>query len=105
MEPRRRQPPLRPPQVALEGSQGYATSSATGLRKAVADRAMKMLGTPHVWGGEGSGGVDCSGLDKDCHGSVGVRMDHYHANQLALEADLLDKLKPGDLVGWDGLST
>lgn len=92
-----------PPQVALEGSQGYATSSATGLRKAVVDRAMKMLGTPYVWGGEGSGGVDCSGLTKIAYGSIGVRMDHYHANQLALGKRIsLDKLKPGDLVGWDG---
>ena len=92
-----------PERGGVGAPQDYAASSASGLRKAVVDRAMKMLGTPYVWGGESNGGVDCSGLTKIAYGSIGVRMDHYHANQLALGKRIsLDSLKPGDLVGWDG---
>ncbi|MFJ3232170.1 NlpC/P60 family protein [Streptomyces sp. NPDC086787] len=65
--------------------------------------AQKKLGTPYLWGGEGTasqgGRFDCSGLTKAAYESVGVTLprvanDQYNAGPHPSR----DQLLPGDLV-------
>ncbi|MGV9995235.1 NlpC/P60 family protein [Streptomyces sp. NPDC003374] len=65
--------------------------------------AQRKLGTPYLWGGEGTpeqgGRFDCSGLTQAAYASVGVRLprvanDQYNAGPHPKR----DELLPGDLV-------
>ncbi|WP_405490592.1 NlpC/P60 family protein [Streptomyces sp. NBC_00096] len=65
--------------------------------------AQKQLGTPYLWGGNGTadqdGRFDCSGLTKAAYESVGIELprvanDQYNAGPHPSRAELL----PGDLV-------
>ncbi|MEU8590264.1 bifunctional lytic transglycosylase/C40 family peptidase [Streptomyces sp. NPDC048664] len=65
--------------------------------------AQKKLGTPYLWGGEGTadqgGRFDCSGLTQAAYASVGIRLprvanDQYNAGPHPKR----DELLPGDLV-------
>ncbi|WTF11718.1 bifunctional lytic transglycosylase/C40 family peptidase [Streptomyces sp. NBC_01613] len=65
--------------------------------------AQKKLGTPYLWGGNGTsaddGRFDCSGLTKAAYESVGITLprvanDQYNAGPHPKRAELL----PGDLV-------
>jgi cell wall-associated NlpC family hydrolase len=67
------------------------------------DYAQKKLGTPYLWGGEGTpeqgGRFDCSGLTQAAYASVGIQLprvanDQYNAGPHPSRNELL----PGDLV-------
>ncbi|GGT10977.1 cell wall-associated NlpC family hydrolase [Streptomyces griseoviridis] len=67
------------------------------------DYAQKKLGTPYLWGGNGTadqgGRFDCSGLTKAAYASVGITLprvanDQYNAGPHPSR----DELLPGDLV-------
>ncbi|MEW2624297.1 bifunctional lytic transglycosylase/C40 family peptidase [Streptomyces sp. NPDC048106] len=67
------------------------------------DFAQKKLGTPYLWGGEGTaaqgGRFDCSGLTQAAYASVGITLprvanDQYNAGPHPSRSQLL----PGDLV-------
>ncbi|CAL2066898.1 Peptidase P60 [Streptomyces murinus] len=67
------------------------------------DFAQKKLGTPYLWGGEGTaaqdGRFDCSGLTQAAYASVGIKLprvanDQYNAGPHPSRSQLL----PGDLV-------
>ncbi|MFI2203592.1 NlpC/P60 family protein [Streptomyces sp. NPDC020192] len=67
------------------------------------DFAQKKLGTPYLWGGEGTaeqgGRFDCSGLTQAAYASVGITLprvanDQYNAGPHPSR----DQLLPGDLV-------
>jgi cell wall-associated NlpC family hydrolase len=67
------------------------------------DYAQKKLGTPYLWGGDGTpeegGRFDCSGLTKAAYASVGIELprvanDQYNAGPHPARGELL----PGDLV-------
>ncbi|MFI6007952.1 NlpC/P60 family protein [Streptomyces sp. NPDC051243] len=67
------------------------------------DYAQKKLGTPYLWGGEGTaadgGRFDCSGLTQASYASVGISLprvanDQYNAGPHPARNELL----PGDLV-------
>jgi cell wall-associated NlpC family hydrolase len=61
--------------------------------------AYSKLGTPYLWGGNGPGGFDCSGLTKAAYASVGVTIARV-ANEQWYDGPHVpkDQLQPGDLV-------
>ena len=64
-----------------------------------AQRACDLIGKPYVFGAEGPGGYDCSGLTKVAWASVGVHLEHYTGDQIGTgRAISRSELQPGDLV-------
>ncbi len=62
--------------------------------------ALAQLGTPYLWGGEGNGGFDCSGLVQAAYAAAGITLprvagDQYNAGPLVPSGT---DLQPGDLV-------
>jgi cell wall-associated NlpC family hydrolase len=69
--------------------------------------ALAQLGTPYLWGGEGAGGFDCSGLVQAAYAAAGValpRVAQAQYDATATNIVPLDQLQPGDLVFF-GAST
>jgi cell wall-associated NlpC family hydrolase len=64
-----------------------------------AQKACDLIGTPYVFGSDGPGSYDCSGLTKAAWASVGVHLEHYTRDQWN-EGRPVGKadLQPGDLV-------
>jgi len=66
----------------------------------VLSKAMSLLGTPYVWGGESTDGFDCSGLVGYVYRSVlGMELPRV-SRQMATTGQAVDRsaLAPGDLV-------
>ena len=61
--------------------------------------AISHLGEAYLWGGEGIGGWDCSGLSMVAWASVGVRLTHNSFVQFSQTARVSrDDVQPGDIV-------
>jgi cell wall-associated NlpC family hydrolase len=101
-------PPLAVALVAENGGPGADVSVTTAdpdvrARTAITF-AMKQIGIPYVWGGDGpasgEGGFDCSGLTKASYDSAGIDLPRTAHTQFYagphVPADAA--LKPGDLV-------
>jgi peptidoglycan DL-endopeptidase CwlO len=64
-----------------------------------AQKACSLIGKPYVFGSEGPGSYDCSGLTKVAWASVGVHLEHYTRDQWNEGSPVTrDQLQPGDLV-------
>ncbi|MBU2669407.1 C40 family peptidase [Actinoplanes bogorensis] len=64
-----------------------------------AQKACDLIGSPYVFGSNGPGTYDCSGLTQVAWGSVGVKLDHYTKDQWNEGAPVSKgDLQPGDLV-------
>ncbi|MFJ3790578.1 C40 family peptidase [Kitasatospora sp. NPDC090091] len=74
--------------------------SAEGAAAAVAF-ARAAIGLPYIWGGEGPGGYDCSGLTMTAWRQGGRQLNHFAADQYAQSTPIgYRELRPGDLVFW-----
>ncbi|MEV0457009.1 NlpC/P60 family protein [Catellatospora methionotrophica] len=66
--------------------------------------AYKQLGKPYVWGADGPGGYDCSGLTMAAWKAAGVGLYHQAATQWRETTHISrSQLLPGDLVFYSGL--
>jgi len=65
----------------------------------VVRHALKMVGTPYVWGGNRPGGLDCSGLVQYSYARAGVVVPRAVFQQRAASRAVPRKqIQPGDLV-------
>ena len=81
-----------------------AAPYVAGRAGSVVRFAFGALGKPYVWGADGPGGYDCSGLTLAAWRTVGVSLPHNAAMQWnALPHIGRGSLRPGDLVFYSGL--
>ncbi|AGL14362.1 C40 family peptidase [Actinoplanes sp. N902-109] len=92
--------------IAYADGSRYAAGSAVrvpeyvpGPAGRVVDFAYRQLGKPYLWGAEGPGSYDCSGLTLAAWRTAGVGLPHNAARQYGVTARLSrSDLRPGDLV-------
>ena len=99
--------PTGTPQATASTPSSVPASVAYGtqdkLRLAALEMAKKYLGTPYVYGGTGSGGIDCSALIWRALQSVGISIPRTGRAQTSVGQSVsIDKLQPGDLVAFNG---
>ncbi|AWW39986.1 MULTISPECIES: NlpC/P60 family protein [Streptomyces] len=74
---------------------------ASGRAAAAAAAARSALGRPYVWGANGPGGFDCSGLMQWSYGQAGVALPRTSQAQRAAGRQVpLSQARPGDLVTY-----
>ncbi|MBS5449734.1 MAG: C40 family peptidase [Coriobacteriia bacterium] len=81
-------------QAAAAAASGMPGTSVGG----VVDAALQYLGSPYVWGAEGPGAYDCSGLTTVAYRAMGIEIPHQSGSQYAIVAG------NGHLVGAGGLN-
>lgn len=94
--------PTPPPAPTVTSGQtllgpGGGPESAPAHIRALIQEAFKYEGTPYVYGGNGSSGIDCSGLVKNCFASLGVSLPRRASEQATVGTSApLSELQPGD---------
>jgi cell wall-associated NlpC family hydrolase len=64
--------------------------------------AERFLGVPYLWGGNGSGGLDCSGLVQAALMACGMACPGDSDQQRSLGVEVADAPQRGDLMFWKG---
>jgi cell wall-associated NlpC family hydrolase len=94
------------PMVLAEGAGWIAKAHLSEIGAAFEDRASvaeRFLGTPYLWGGRDSLGIDCSGLVQQAFFAAGLACPRDSDLQAKLGAPVsAETLDRGDLVFWRG---
>lgn len=73
------------------------TQTANSKGSSAVQEAFRYLGVPYVWGGNGFGGIDCSGLVQQCYRKQGVKLPRVSRDQFQVGAPVSwDHLQAGD---------
>lgn len=85
-------------------SYNYVPPANSGGGQAIVSAAYQYLGTPYVWGGASSSGVDCSGLVMLAHQAIGVNLSHYSGSigSGGQRVPNMASALPGDVVCYAG---
>ncbi|HVY09537.1 MAG TPA: bifunctional lytic transglycosylase/C40 family peptidase [Mycobacteriales bacterium] len=85
--------------LATAASYGI-TEGESPVAEAAVRAALEEIGTPYLWGGEGAGGFDCSGLVQFAYARAGLALPRTAQDQYDATVHLTDptSLLPGDLV-------
>ncbi|MCB5182019.1 C40 family peptidase [Streptomyces antimicrobicus] len=85
--------------LLASGRLGTATRTPTAAGGAAVRYATAQIGKPYVWGAEGPGSFDCSGLTSQAWAAAGRTIPRTSQEQWAqLTRIPLNQLRPGDLV-------
>jgi cell wall-associated NlpC family hydrolase len=100
-------PPASPtgPTTTTTKSTSQVLAAATPeARQQVIDYLKQALGTPYVWGGQGPGGFDCSGLIYWAMKSAGLKPPPRLSQQQLQVGGKEDwsQLQAGDFIGYNG---
>jgi cell wall-associated NlpC family hydrolase len=92
--------PQKPTRLSSRGSDSIVPAHITedtGLK--IAGVALSLVGTPYRWGGEGTGGLDCSGLTQYVYRKVGIVIPRTSYEQYGMGIAVpMSGLHPGDLI-------
>ncbi|MFI6337406.1 NlpC/P60 family protein [Streptomyces sp. NPDC050535] len=78
-----------------------SAAPASGRAAAAVAAARSALGRPYVWGSNGPGGFDCSGLMQWSYGQAGVGLPRTsQAQRYAGQQVSLSQAQPGDLIAY-----
>ena len=76
--------------------------AASGRAGKILSAAKGLLGTPYVWGGTSSSGIDCSGLVQAAYKAAGIDLPRISYQQANAGRKIgIRQLQAGDLVAWD----
>lgn len=79
--------------------QATSTSTASSTGSAIADFALKYLGSPYVYGGTSPSGFDCSGYAQYVYKNMGISINRTASTQYQQGVAVSKaNLQPGDLV-------
>ena len=79
------------------------TTGGSVVGNAAVDTARTWLNTPYVYGGNGSGGIDCSGLTQKVAAQYGVSLPRTTGEQVKCGVGVsLNDVQPGDLLFTTG---